>query len=309
MKTNILLTCAGPRAYLVPLFERSPEFGRLIAVDSEANVPIAHFCPDFIQTPPVGETDGYMAAILHLVEKYRVDGIATVHDVDLSLLATSPALDKVVVNGIRGKRVAQFMDKWQLIQWMAEHDFPAPPTRLSSDPGGIPASQQLVVKPRVGAGSQGIHFVDSIAAVGVRSEDWLVQQFLPGDEYHLDILCDGSGRAVSVIPKRKLRMRYGSTDLAETVRDEALLELGVRLGEAIGHTGSIDVDIMRCGGRDYILDINPRLGGGFPFTCQCAPKYMDAFLRIMRGDPVAPFVGDYRAGCQVGRMFSIFPIK
>lgn len=61
-------------------------------------------------------------------------------------------------------------------------------------------------------------------------------------------------------------MRSGETDEAVTVDELALWELGRRLGEKIGHRGNLDVDVFDCEGRFYVLEMNARFGGGYPFS-------------------------------------------
>ena len=61
-----------------------------------------------------------------------------------------------------------------------------------------------------------------------------------------------------------------------------------RLGDAIGHLGPIDVDVMLTGDGPVVLDINARTGGGFPFTASFCPQYVDAILQIALGGSHGP---------------------
>lgn len=58
-------------------------------------------------------------------------------------------------------------------------------------------------------------------------------------------------------------MRAGETDKAMTVDNEKIREIGKKLGRDLKHVGNLDVDIFEKDGEYYVLELNPRFGGGF----------------------------------------------
>lgn len=94
----------------------------------------------------------------------------------------------------------------------------------------------------------------------------LIQEKLKGREMGMDVFNDLDGRFQGAAVKEKKAMRSGETDEAVTVDESALWELGRRLGEKIGHRGNLDVDVFDCEGRFYVLEMNARFGGGYPFS-------------------------------------------
>ena len=113
---------------------------------------------------------------------------------------------------------------------------------------------------------------------------------------------------MAVVPKLKLSMSHGTTDRAITVADPVWLELGAALAGALRPLGGIDVDVILTPTGPVVLDINPRLGGGFPFTGVACPEYVAALLRLAAGDEVAPFVGRYEANCEAHREYRYFRV-
>ena len=137
---------------------------------------------------------------------------------------------------------------------------------------------------------------------GVRhSTQWMMQEYLDGDEYNLDVLRDAHGQVVAVSVKQKLEMIGGSTDRAVSIRSPELCRLGARLADELCALGSIDVDVIGSRGRAFVIDINPRLGGGFPFTATYGPRYVDLLLEVCLGRSVGPFFPDYEHGLLVCR--------
>ena len=61
-------------------------------------------------------------------------------------------------------------------------------------------------------------------------------------------------------------MRAGETDKAITVESPELIELGMRIGARLKHIGNLDCDVFVSESGIYVLEMNPRFGGGYPFS-------------------------------------------
>jgi carbamoyl-phosphate synthase large subunit len=145
----------------------------------------------------------------------------------------------------------------------------------------------LVVKPRWGSGSIGLEFVENKRELELAYEfslmrmkraiisrqssvdphaSVLIQPKIEGTEYGLDIVNDLNGRNTCVLARRKLRMRSGETDKAITVADRMLTAIGTVIGRKLGHVGNLDCDVIYNDTGCYVIDMNPRFGGGYPFS-------------------------------------------
>ena len=61
-------------------------------------------------------------------------------------------------------------------------------------------------------------------------------------------------------------MRSGETDIAELV-DEPIIEKELtRLGRLTKHIANMDCDVFMVDNKPYILEMNARIGGGYPFS-------------------------------------------
>lgn len=110
---------------------------------------------------------------------------------------------------------------------------------------------------------------------------------MPGAEFGLDVMNDLKGRNVGGAVKQKLAMRAGETDKAITVDLPEVREMGRRIGEALGHIGNLDVDIMqRADGAYCVLELNPRFGGGFPFSYEAGVNMPKAIIQWVKGEEV-----------------------
>lgn len=325
---NILFTCAGRRTYLLNYFkENMGNDDKVVATDMHLSAPALQVADVKLQVPGVYDT-GYINVLLGICKDYGIDALLSLNDLELPLLAKNKARFeslgvKVVVSDPEVIDIA--FDKYRTVQWVESVGLTAPKTyvhladakaALSSGAIHFP----LFLKPRWGSGSICLESVDDmeeldicynllhkrikssiLTTASVGDEYVIIQEKLSGDEFGLDVMNDLEGRNAGVSVKKKLAMRAGETDKAVTVDVPELREIGRRLGETLGHIGNLDVDIMqRADGAYCILELNPRFGGGYPFSHEAGVNMPLAIMKWLRGETVDPslFVPQY------GRMFS-----
>ena len=100
-------------------------------------------------------------------------------------------------------------------------------------------------------------------------------------------------RGVSV--KQKLSMRAGETDKAITVDNAKLREIGSIIGNGLKHIGNLDCDVLERDGEYYVLELNPRFGGGYPFSHEAGVNIPKAIVAWSQGKdvPDSEFVPEY----------------
>ena len=128
-----------------------------------------------------------------------------------------------------------------------------------------------------------------LATASVGDEYIMIQEKLTGSEFGLDVMNDLSGNNVGVSVKQKLAMRAGETDKAITRDLPEVREMGRKIGEMLKHIGNLDVDIMqRANGEYCVLELNPRFGGGFPFSYEAGVNMPKAIIQWIKGETVDP---------------------
>ena len=61
-------------------------------------------------------------------------------------------------------------------------------------------------------------------------------------------------------------MRSGETDKAVSVISDKFSAVAKIIGENTGHIGNMDCDFFVSNNEVYFLEMNPRFGGGYPFS-------------------------------------------
>jgi carbamoyl-phosphate synthase large subunit len=292
---NVLLTCAGRRNYLVQYFKRAlGGRGQVVACDSSASAPaLAEADQPFI-VPPIGQDD-YFDVLLSICRAQRVRLILSVNDLELGGLAYRAAQFRAagIFPVIASPQViATCMDKWATFRFLQDADIATPRTYLSLADARQAVARgvirfPLLIKPRWGSGSIGVELVENDRELELAHE-WgqirirrtilaqlsrvdpenclVIQELLTGQEYGLDVVNDLQGRYVATLARRKLVMRAGETDRAVTVVEPKVERLGRALGQRLAHVGSLDCDVLATEKGCFVLDLNPRFGGGYPFA-------------------------------------------
>lgn len=311
---NILFTCAGRRTYLLKYFKENMQFGdRIVATDMQLTAPALQVADMKIQVPAVYDPE-YINITLDICKEHKIDALLSLNDLELPILAAQKekfeALGvKVIVSDPQVIEIC--FDKYKTAQWVDSLGLKSPKTyvRLDEAKAALASGEisfPLFMKPRWGSGSIGLETIEDmeeldivyslllkkikktiLATASVGNEYIMIQEKLTGKEFGLDVMNDLDGNHVAVSVKQKLAMRAGETDKAIIVDMPEVREIGITIGQNLHHIGNLDVDIMQRANGDYcVLELNPRFGGGFPFSYEAGVNLPKAILMWLRGEKV-----------------------
>lgn len=310
---NILFTCVGRRTYLLKYFkEQLGNEGLIVATDMQPTAP-ALTAADVKEQVPAVYADDYIDRTLDICRRNDIKAIICLNDLELPILAANKhRFEQIGVTLIVSdtKVIDICFDKYRTAKYVESLGLGTPMTFVNFNEA-INALQEdtiqfpLVLKPRWGSGSIGIEFVNSleeleevytmllkkvkqsILATASKGDEYiLIQQKIEGQEYGLDVMNDLEGRHRAVSVKKKLAMRAGETDKAQTVDNAEIRAIGRILGENLKHTGNLDVDVFEKDGKYYVLELNPRFGGGFPFSYEAGVSFPKAIIEWLKGNEV-----------------------
>ena len=325
---NILFTCAGRRTYLLKYFKENLfEGDKVVATDMQLSAPALQVADVKIQVPAVYDPK-YIDITLNICMEQKIDALISLNDLELPILAENKGKFeafgvKVIVSDPTVIDIA--FDKYKTAHWVESIGLNAPKTyvTLASAKEAFAKGEiafPLFMKPRWGSGSIGLETIDDmeeldiyyhllmkkikktiLATASVGDEYIMIQEKLTGKEFGLDVMNDLQGNNVAVSVKQKLAMRAGETDKAITVDIPEVYEMGRKIGENLKHIGNLDVDIMQRANGDYcVLELNPRFGGGYPFSYEAGVNLPKAIIQWVKGETVDAAI----LKPEIGRMFA-----
>lgn len=305
---NILILSAGTRNKVVQYFKKALNGnGMVVATDCSTVAPSIYEADKYYIVPRMTE-EGYIDVILDICKKEKIDGVLSLIDPELSLLAQNKEkFEKVgtTVIGSSYELCERTLDKMDMYNWLTEHNYKCAKSytdkeEFYKDLDMGKAKFPVFVKPVRGSASVAISKVndrDTIDLLFAHSNNLMIQEFLDGQEIGADCYIDMvSGQVVSIFTKKKLVMRAGETDKAVSFKDEKLFELIERFVNDSGFRGQIDIDIFDVNGEYYISEVNPRFGGGYPHAYESGCDHMTLIVNNLDGKANQAQIGNYENG-------------
>jgi carbamoyl-phosphate synthase large subunit len=297
--TRVLVTGAGGPAAIAAMRSLGADPAvELIAADMDPWAAGLYLVPPQSRTlVPAGAAPEFPYALLARCRELDVHVVLPTVDAELKPLAGARATFRV--HGIElllapAAALDVILDKLAL----AEHC--AGTVRVPrTEPlvaGTDPASwtYPVVVKPRTGSGSRGFRTIAAAAELAAlaHAPGLLVQEFLPGDEFSIDVLAGADGHVIASVPRLRARVDSGVSVGGRTVHDAELESFGRAVAEATGITYVANVQVKRdAAGRPALLEVNPRMPGTLGLTIASGVDMPRLALAALLGRPVPASLG------------------
>lgn len=250
---------------------------------------------------------GYIDNLLQICKDDGIDLLIPTIDTDLLVLSENRELfdsigTKVMISDPKMIRICR--DKNNTSQFFVDCGLKAPmPVNDWRDyKSGFPA----FIKPKDGSSSINAYKVENNEELEVYAnqvEDYIVQPFVEGREYTIDIFCDWEGEPISIVPRERLQVRAGEVLKTQICMDPVMIQEAKTLCKAFKPCGPLTVQLIRDShtGEDYYIEINPRYGGGAPLSMKAGARSAETILHLMDGEKP-----EYHAVISDGAIYSRF---
>ena len=313
---NILLTSVSSAIWLLRCFKEALNgSGLLHAASNSVKSPAFQFADASVVSPKSSD-EKYISFLLDYCTENQIDAVIPFADSDLLPLAINKNLfENIGVSVLVSDKeiVSICCDKWRTYNFCLKNKISVPRTYLSvedvlEDIRKCSISYPLIVKPRWGCCSLYVFEADDedelktlfkkthkyimssdlrYEADALDDEMVLIQQKLNGQEYGMDVINDLDSNYQNSIIKIKYSMRSGSTECGEVVDNDVLKQLGAFLSDKLKHIGNLDLDLFMVGNTPYLLEMNPRFGGGYFFSHLAGADLPLAIVKWLNKEPVS----------------------
>lgn len=292
---NILLTAIGKRVQLINCLKNSC---KVVGTDISEMAPAMHFVDKFYKVKKFQE-EGYIDQILSVCEKEKIDFLVPLYEKEFSMLCDYRAYfeakgTKLILSG---KNIIEICnDKWKTYEFFRKNNIKCPNTYLKNN---IPYDVRfpLIIKPFNGMGSQGVFKIKNLKELKFfleYIENPIVQEFIEGTEYTIDVLCDLKGKVIFEVPRERLEVRAGEVSKTRTVKNKNIIskvnELCEKLNSEYDDEKLIGPLTLQCildkNDDVYFIEINPRFGGGVPLTFKAGGDYGAYFNKMNKGETI-----------------------
>lgn len=189
-----------------------------------------------------------------------------------------------------GKDICHIMfDKVLSERWFIEKGFPVPPSFTKDDILTFP----VIVKPRMGSASKGVLVIDDAEHWEKldNKDNYVIQRYIAvREEYTVDCYVTTKGKIISIVPRIRLQVAGGEVMNTETRRDETLIKLSEKVLKSGDFKGPVTIQYLRDkqSGATYVMEINPRLGGGVIASIEAGADITEFILRDYKDEDLQP---------------------
>ena len=310
-RLKILFTCVGRRIELMQAFRSASEkLGISIEIwggDSSESAPALFYCDKRVKLCRIGDP-GYIGLIADICEKNGIDAVIPTIDTDLIKLSQSKALfekfgTRVIISDEDKIKICR--DKRRTAEYFKSVGLFCPET--FDDVEKYPDKYPAFIKPKDGSSSIFAYKAETpgeLKAYAGQVPEYIIQPFIDGREYTVDIFCDFNGNPIYITPRIRLATRSGEVLKTEITADETIIEEVKKLLSDYRPCGAVTIQLIRekATGVDYYIEINPRYGGGAPLSIKAGADSPKALLELLCGRELSYIHG---AACP-GLVFSRF---
>ena len=246
---------------------------KIIGCDMKSYTPVFHLVDKFYQAPAASDTENYLNFLKDIIRKENIEVFLPISEPEIRILnARRKEIETLGIKLLLNNRtiIDHFLDKLNTAQYIVSIGLMAPKTALLKDYDGS-FGFPLIVKPRIGYGSKKLWKVEDskdLDYVHLKDDGHLIVQEYIGsesEEYTTGVFSDGNN--VSSITFRR-RLGYGGLSAeAILVNEPALENLSIRIAEATGLLGSINIQSRRMDNSNIFVpfEVNPRLSSTLLF--------------------------------------------
>ncbi len=293
---HILFTGVGRRIELLQAFRNAAlvlnRELRIYGADMAGTAPALAYC-DYTRKVVAMKDPGYIDNLLHICREDKIDLVIPTIDTDLLVLAENKARfaaigTRVMISEPDMVRICR--DKNNTSQFFVDCGLhaPMPVNNWKEYNSGYPA----FIKPKDGSSSINAFKVENEKELEVYAgqvEDYIVQPFVEGKEYTIDIFCDFTGEPVSIVPRERVQIRAGEVLKTKITMDATMIAEAKKLCSVFKPCGPMTVQCIRDNktGKDFFIEINPRFGGGAPLSMKAGARSTEAILKLLDGEKAA----------------------
>lgn len=173
-------------------------------------------------------------------------------------------VDKKVFIPISDVSICDTMfDKKLSEKWFIDNQIPIPESYSCDDELIYP----VFIKPRNGSASKGLEIIRNKEEwVKVSNHDnYVIQRYIQNKkEFTVDCYVAQSGEIISVVPRERLAVAGGEVMSSKTLHDEPIEQAARYVLSKGTFRGPVNIQFIKDmdNGKAYVMEINPRFGGG-----------------------------------------------
>lgn len=292
---RVLFTSVGRRVELMQEFKFAAEKLNckleIYGADITPTAPALSFCDHALMVPRITDPQ-YIPSLLKCCKENKIDVLIPTIDTDLLILAKNKSAFRefgTIVAVSDEAKISICRDKKLTSKYFESVGLLAP--TLVDDYKEYLFDFPAFIKPKDGSSSIFAYKVDDaqeLESFSKQVPDYIVQPYIEGTEYTIDVFCDFDGNPIYITPRIRLAVRAGEVLKTQIDHDKIIIDEIKKLISDYRPCGAITVQLIRQKetGKNYYIEINPRFGGGAPLTMKAGANSAIALLKLLLGENI-----------------------
>ncbi|MGI6635190.1 MAG: ATP-grasp domain-containing protein [Christensenellales bacterium] len=286
---DVLLLSAGGLVgtYLIKHFKEIREDFRIIATDMSEMVP-AKYLADAFFTVPATSDSGYVDAINEIISACNPKVIIPITSYDVLAFAADPLYCRyynrmLIMNEEQNRILHQKRTSYDLLRSIGV----LVPKVLGERELVFPC----VLKPNVGTGSKNTYIINDKLDYDYwskRVKDFILCEYLPGEEYTVDCLFDRNGKCLGSNARKRIKQVGGGAVISQNAPSESIMTVIEKLENLGWIVGPANFQYKKnMHGEPIVFDFNTRLAsGGLALTVKSGFDIPMNMIEIISGNHV-----------------------
>lgn len=297
---RILITGIGRRIELIQAFRQAALLLnirlKLYGADMTGTAPALAYC-DYTRKVCAMRDPVYINQLVQICIADKINLVMPTIDTDLLVLSQNvDAFERIGTRVLISKpdKILVCRDKNNTGEFFESCGLKAP--RTFNNYKDYTGPYPCFIKPKDGSSSINAFKVEDKEELEVYAgqvADYIIQPFVSGREFTIDIFCDFEGKPIYITPRERLQVRAGEVLKTQIHVDDTMIEEAKRLCLRFRPCGPMTVQLIQDqnSGVNYYIEINPRYGGGAPLSMKAGARSAEALLRLLCGEEL-----NYQAG-------------
>ena len=264
--------------------------GKILSTDSNS-LSAGFYLSDYYEVIPEAEAEDYLKVLLNVVDKYNIEILMPSSGYDIFPFSEFKSKLKKhgVIPVVSDRKILEICrDKLSTYNHLNKI-FNLPFTTLNPDQL---VNYPIIAKPRFGKGSRDIIQVNDEQEkkyICSKFPNMIYQEFLPGDEYTIDVMSDLEGNPIVSVPRVRLQTKSGISTKGKIILDEGLIEESMKIVKKLKIIGPSCIQMKKDHLDQFkLVEINPRLGGGTIFTTLAGANFPKMVIDLVEGKKIDP---------------------
>ncbi len=285
-KIKILRSAVGSSPSLGLIKELQANNFEIIGLDCDPNS-FGLFYLEKGYVIPLGKSEQFIPKLKEIIEKEKPQAILQGPEEEMEALAMNKkALKelgmKVLLPDIESVKICT--DKLETKKLFDKINIPQPETYSETN-----IKFPCILKPKKGRGGTGIYKIESKSEYEIlknREKDYIIQEFVDGEEYTVDLLSGNEGEVLSIVPRKRVCIESGVVSKAITCNDEEIIKYCKKISQELKLFGPSCIQCIKGKNGVKFLEINLRFGGGSILSVKSDPSFIENLKALILEEPV-----------------------